>query len=85
MTKTRMLGLALAILGVLAMIAASLAYVYQQTRTTFFLGSVGFKPVTSHPYRDYTFPLILLSVALLVIGFAFVVYRPKIKNQIKLN
>jgi uncharacterized membrane protein HdeD (DUF308 family) len=81
-----MLGLVLAILGVLALIAASLAYAYQQTILVSYQADIHFQlPELTNPYRGYTFPLILLSVALLVIGFAFIVYRPKIKNQIKSN
>ena len=84
-----MFGLVLAILGVFAMITASLAYAYQQTKELSVTGNSALLfqsyQVTTNPYRSDTFPLILLSVALLVIGFAFIVYRPKIKNQIKLN
>lgn len=81
MIKTRQLGLALVIFGVLVLVAVDFAYTYQQTTVSGF-SSI---PIISYPYRSDTFLLILLSIASFIIGFAFIAYRSKIENPIKLN
>jgi uncharacterized membrane protein YidH (DUF202 family) len=73
MIKTQKLGLALVIFGVLVLVAAFWAY----TSTTISVAGVSSIPITTYPYRSDAFPLILLSVALFVIGFALMAYRPK--------
>ena len=78
MTKTRQLGLALVIFGVLVLVAVGFVYTYQQTT----ISGVSTRPIAiiTYPYRSTTFPLFLLSVTLFVIGFALMFYRAKIRH-----
>ena len=61
-------GIITIILGSLILIIAAFAYGY--TETVYFYGV----PVPTYPYRDYTLPIILCSVAAFVIGFALMIY-----------
>jgi hypothetical protein len=89
MKKRKKIGIGLVSCSLLSIVSASLAYAYQQTKELSVTGNSALLfqsyQVTTNPYRDYTFPLILLTVALFVVGSVLMVYRPKIKNQIKVN
>lgn len=87
MSETRQYGIALVIIGGLLLVGTAFAYSYQETTTViitqgYSVNGIQIVPPYSHdvttlPYRDYTFPLILLCVALFVVGFALMVYRPQ--------
>ena len=70
-------GIVSVVFGALLMILAAFAYTFQQTVTQYYgYGQYQF-PIsyTTSPYRDYTFPIILCSIALFVMGFALIIYR----------
>ena len=84
--NSRKLGLIVVLFGAILLFVAAFAYSYQQTNTTTIPGiSVGGMTVTppysydvtTNPYRDYTFPLILGGVALFVIGIALMIYKAR--------
>jgi hypothetical protein len=87
MSGTRQLGIVLIVFGGLIMVGGAFAYSYQQTTTVILSQGYSYNgiqivppmshDVTTTPYRDDTFPLILGSVALFVVGFALLVYRPQ--------
>jgi predicted membrane protein len=79
MTKTRTLGFALVIFGVLVLIAAGFAYTYEQTIVPFTLA------LATYPYRSDIFPLILLSVVLLVLGFVLMVFDLEIIDYYRVH
>jgi hypothetical protein len=76
MSGTRQLGIALIVFGALLLIGAAFAYTYAQTHSISGAGITIPLPST-YPYRDDSFGLILGAVALFVVGFALLVYRPQ--------
>ena len=87
MKKLRKVGIASVICGLVPMIAAAFTYAFQQTKGISVpagdepIGGVTFQ-VTTNPYRDYTFPLILLAIGFFALGFILTVHRPqKIKVE----
>ena len=84
MKKTKKIGIGLVICGLRSTVGAGFTYAFQQTILVPYHGdsSVLYSkfPELTNPYRDYTSPLILVTVVLLVLGFAFIVYKPKIKD-----
>jgi hypothetical protein len=75
MKNTRLLGLALVIFGVLALIAVEIVYTAQQT----VYGLFG--PMISYPLRSDTFPLILLTIVFFALGVILMVYQSP-KNKV---
>ena len=70
MKKTRQLGLALVIFGVIALIAVAFVYTVQQT----VYGFVG-PAMINYPYRTDAFPLILLTIVFFALGLILMVYQ----------
>ena len=77
--STRQFGIALAIFGALVLLGAAFAYTYQEIGEEFVPGyneggvqvsEPHYRSLTTTPYRNNAFPLILGSVALFFSGFA---------------
>lgn len=78
-------GIVSVVFGALLMILAAFAYTFQQTVTQYYgYGQYQF-PIsyTTTPYRDYTFPIILCSIALFVMGFALIIYGEQQNAELK--
>ncbi len=70
-------GLAILFLGVIALFGSAFAYVYQETKRITVAGVIGY-PITTNPYRDYCFPLIIVGVALFGLAFGLLYYEKRI-------
>jgi hypothetical protein len=87
MSGTREYGIAIIILGALLLVGAGFAYTYEETSKVvisdgYSYGGVQIVPPmsidrTTTPYKDDSTALILGSVALFVVGFALMVYKPQ--------
>jgi hypothetical protein len=81
MKKTSKVGIALVICGLLSTVGAAFIYAFQQTKEIAVTGNSAllFKTyqVTTNPYRNYTFPLILLTIGFFALGFMLIKYRPQ--------
>jgi len=80
-------GVVLVVFGALLMILSAFAYVFQQTITQYITVGTYQIPIssTTTPYRDYTFPIILCSIASFVMGFALIIYRTQQNAELKLS
>ncbi len=80
MLRKRILGIFLVFIAWFALAGAALAYWYEQTTIETMPGvnmegvqiiQPIYNETITTPYRDYTLPLIMFSVALFIAGFAF--------------
>lgn len=87
MSETRQLGIALIVFGAILLIGAGFAYTYQETSKVVLSQGYSYNGIqilppmsydrTTTPYRDDSTGIVLGSVALFVVGFALLVYRPQ--------
>jgi len=79
--RTWILGIAIIIVAWAVMAGAALAYTYAQTTIetlpgVVIDGSQALQPIynetTTTPYKDYTFPLIIVSITLFVAGVTLI-------------
>jgi hypothetical protein len=80
MSETRQLGIVLVVIGGLLLVGGAFAYSYAKTNSISASG-ITIPLGSTYPYRDDGYGLILGSVALFVVGFAFMIYQPQNSPQ----
>jgi hypothetical protein len=80
--KSEKLGFFLVVVGSLALFIAAFAYGYRTDITELVFGYVPLTRAIS-PYREYALPIAMASAVLLVVGYAFLVRKSLIANEIR--
>jgi len=78
----RQFMIALVVVGALVLVGAAFAYSYTEFGEEFVPGlEPHYRGLTITPYRDFVFPLVLVSASLFFVGFALILGRKRFSGQ----